>query len=111
MHAAESDDQALEEDEKEEEQATATLIDHPVVVLLERGAGDIGPDGLRSVGVGALETLEAATLGLVALEVGGLGAVDDDVGVLLEGGNLAVGEVHSGLPLEGIGEGHGGSAG
>ena len=78
------------EEEDEEEHAPSALVDHPVVVLLHRRAGHIGRDGLGGGGVGALEALETAALGLVALEVGGLVRIDDDVGVLLERGDLAV---------------------
>ena len=72
VHEAERDDQSVEEEEDEEEHAPSALVDHPVVVLLHGRAGHIGRDGLGGGGVGALEALETAALGLVALEVGGL---------------------------------------
>ena len=65
VHEAERDDQSVEKKEDEKEHAPSTLVDHPVVVLLHRRAGDIGRDGLGGGGVGALEPLEAAALGLV----------------------------------------------
>lgn len=98
MHETERDDEHVEEDEGEEEHAPSTLVDHPVVELLHGRAGHEGGDRARGGGGGALEALEAAALGLVALEVGGLVAIDDDVGVLLERGDLAVREIHAGLP-------------
>ena len=90
MQETERDDEHVEEDEDEEEHAPSTLVNHPVVELLHGRAGDEGRDRARSGGGGALEALETATLRLVALKVGWLGAIDDDVGVLLEGGNLSV---------------------
>ena len=90
MHEAEGDDQAVKEEEGEEEEAATTFVDHPVPVLLHGRAGHVGAHGGRVVSVGALEALKAAALGLVALEVGGLVRIDDDVGVLLERGDLAV---------------------
>ncbi len=90
VHEAERDDQGVEEHEDEEEQATSTLVNHPVVVLLQHGARHIRRDRLGGSRVAALEALEAAALGLVALEVGGLVAIEDDVGVLLDRGDLAV---------------------
>ena len=97
MHEAEGDDEGVEEEEDEEEHAPSTLVNHPVVEFLRHRGGHERRDGLGRGGCGALKTLKTATLGLVALEVGGLGAIDDDVGVLLERGDLAVREIHLGL--------------
>ena len=90
MHETECDDEGMQEEEDEEENAPSTLVNHPVVVLLHGRLGHIGLDGRGSVCGGALEPLEAAALSLVALEVARTGAIDDDVGVRLKGGNLAV---------------------
>ena len=83
-------DKEGEEDEDEEEHATSTLVDHPVPVLVHERLWHIGRDGGRGCGVGALKALEPAPLGLVALEVARTISADDDVGVLLERGDLAV---------------------
>ena len=90
MHETECDDEGMQEEEDEEENAPSTLVNHPVVVLLHGRLGHIGLDGRGSVCGGALEPLEAAALGLVALEVARPISADDDVGVLLERGDLAV---------------------
>ena len=90
MHETKGNNESVQEEEDKEEHAPSTLVNHPVVVLLHGRLGHIWLDRGRSGGRGALEPLEAAALSLVALEVARTGAIDDDVGVLLEGGNLSV---------------------
>ena len=90
MHEPEGKDEDVQEQEDEEEDTATALVDHPVADLLRHRARHVGRDGLGGGGVGALEPLEAAALGLVALEVARTISADDDVGVLLERGDLAV---------------------
>ena len=90
VHETKGYDKEVEEDEGEEEHAPSALVNHPVAELLAQRAGHEGGGGLGDIGGCALEALKTAALCLVALEVGGLVAIDDNVGVLLDGGDLAV---------------------
>ena len=67
------ENQEVKEDPDEEKQATATLIDHPDLPLLEESHRFVR--SLRGGGgrVRALEGLQPPPLGLVSLEVTGLG--------------------------------------
>lgn len=68
-------DEEVEEDPGGEEEALAALIDHPAVPFLPECFRLVDSRSHRDGGVELLETLQTATLRLVALEVCRLGGV------------------------------------
>lgn len=86
----------MEEDPGGEKEALAALIDHPAVPFLPECFRLVGCDSHRDGGIESLETLEAATLCLVALEVCWLGFVSIVFHVIVVGRELcSVGKVEA----------------
>jgi hypothetical protein len=70
IQKAKDRDEEVEEDPGGEKEALAALIDHPAVPFLPKCFGLVRSDGHRGGGgIESLETLKAATLRLVALQV------------------------------------------
>ena len=90
----------MKEDEEDEEESLATFVDHPDIEPLHPSRRPVRGRGHSASGVRPLERLETSALGLVALQVVGLEPVVSEgvrhVGVLGEGGHLAVGEIEAG---------------
>lgn len=90
----------MEEDEEDEEEPLATLVDHPDIEPLHPSRRPVRGRGRGAGSVCPLERLKTSALGLVALQVAGLEPVVSEgvrhVGVLGERGHLAVGEIEAG---------------
>lgn len=103
VNEAKGEDQEVEEDPDKEEQATATLVNHPNTPLVEEFLGLVWALGGGAGRIRALKGLQTPPLGLVSLEVGRRDCAIDvcllEVRVLVEiGGLAAVGKVETGGP-------------
>lgn len=97
MDLAESVYEQVEENPSEEEEATAALVDEPLVPPVHPAGRLVGKRALSDGGCRALETLQAAALGLVTLEMAGLlsRSVVGHVGMHRERDGSRVGKVVS----------------
>lgn len=105
VNEAKGEDQEVEEDPDEEEQATATLIDHPDLPLVEGFLGLGWPLWDGATRIRPLKGLQTPPLGPVSLEVTGLGGPIGicvlEVRMLVQVGEAAaVGKVEARRPLQ-----------
>ena len=104
MNEAKGEDQEVEEDPDEKKQAAAALVDHPDAPLVASLLGLVWPFLGRTDGIRSLERLQPPPLGLVSLEVAGLGSPVGirllEIWMLVQLGYLAtVGKVEARGPL------------
>ena len=97
VQRTESKDEDVEEDPNGEEHPPSSFVDHPDGPFLPPATGLIRSHLNGRSGVRALQALKPPALGLVALQMTGVGRKSDiaHVRVLLQRRHLAIGEVET----------------